>query len=175
MRRRCTRAKGVSYGLRGNYHFLVRKAYTDALRDATAARKAHFRVTEIDPSFEDALLVQGVYDYVLGSLSPAWRVLGFFAGFRGDRERGVETLKQVAKLGRRNRVDAEILLCAAYRRERRAKGGGAAALRSDPAFSTELPITLGTGADVRRPGRKREGAGGNRRRGSAQARENAWI
>ena len=113
-------AKGVSYGLRGNYHFLVRKAYTDALRDATAARKAHYRVTELDPTFTDARLVQGIYDYVLGSLSPAWRMLGFFAGFRGDRERGIETLKQVAKLGKRNRVDAEILLCAAYRRERRA-------------------------------------------------------
>jgi len=114
-------AEGVSYGLRGNYYFLVRKAYTDALRDATAARKAHIRVTELDPNFNDARLVQGVYDYVLGSLSPAWRMLGFFAGFRGDRERGIETLKQVAKLGRANRVDAEILLCAVYRRERRAK------------------------------------------------------
>jgi len=114
-------AEGVSYGLRGNYHFLVRKAYTDALRDATAARKVHNRVTELDPNFNDARLVQGVYDYVLGSLSPAWRMLGFFAGFRGDRERGIETLKQVAKLGRANRVDAEILLCAVYRRERRAK------------------------------------------------------
>lgn len=114
-------AQGVSYGLRGNYHFLVRKAYTDALRDATAARKAHNRITEIDPTFNDARLVQGVYDYVLGSLSPTWRMLGFFAGFRGDRERGVETLKQVAKLGKRNNVDAEILLCAVYRRERRAK------------------------------------------------------
>jgi tetratricopeptide (TPR) repeat protein len=48
-------------------------------------------------------------------------MLGFFAGFRGDRERGIDTLKQVAKLGRANRVDAEILLCAVYRRERRAK------------------------------------------------------
>ncbi len=114
-------AQGVSYGLRGNYHFLVRKAYTDALRDATAARKSHARVTELDPNFNDARLVQGVYDYVLGSLSPAWRMLGFFAGFRGDRERGIETLKQVAKLGKSNRVDAEILLCAVYRRERRAK------------------------------------------------------
>jgi tetratricopeptide (TPR) repeat protein len=114
-------AQGVSYGLRGNYHFLVRKAYADALRDATAARKAHNRVTELDPNFDDARLVQGVYDYVLGSLSPAWRMLGFFAGFRGDRERGIETLKQVAKSGRANRVDAEILLCAVYRRERRAK------------------------------------------------------
>ena len=114
-------AQGVSYGLRGNYHFLVRKAYTDALRDATASRKTHARVTDIDPTFVDARLTQGVYDYVLGSLSPAWRMLGFFAGFRGDRERGVETLKQVAKLGKANRVDAEVLLCAVYRRERRAK------------------------------------------------------
>ena len=113
--------EGVSYGLRGNYYFLVRKAYTDALRDATSARKAHLRVTELDPNFNDARLTQGVYDYVLGSLSPAWRMLGFFAGFRGDRERGIETLKQVAKLGRANRVDAEILLCAVYRRERRPK------------------------------------------------------
>jgi tetratricopeptide (TPR) repeat protein len=114
-------AQGVSYGLRGNYHFLVRKAYTDALRDATASRKVHARVTELDPNFNDARLTQGVYDYVLGSLSPTWRMLGFFAGFRGDRERGVETLKQVAKLGKTNRVDAEVLLCAVYRRERRAK------------------------------------------------------
>jgi hypothetical protein len=30
-------AEGVSYGLRGNYNFLVRKAYTDSLRDAAGA------------------------------------------------------------------------------------------------------------------------------------------
>jgi hypothetical protein len=113
-------AQGVSYGLRGNYNFLVRKAYTDSLRDAAAARKAHNHVTEIDPQFNDARLVQGVYDYVLGSLPPTWRMLGFFAGYRGDRERGIATLKQVASQGRLNRVDAEILLCAVYRRERRA-------------------------------------------------------
>jgi tetratricopeptide (TPR) repeat protein len=48
-------------------------------------------------------------------------MLGFFAGYRGDRERGIDTLKQVASQGRSNRVDAEILLCAVYRRERSAK------------------------------------------------------
>lgn len=114
-------ARGVSYGLRGNYYFLVQKAYRDALRDATTARKAHVRVTELDPAFTDARLVQGIYDYVLGSLSPAWRILGFFAGYQGDRERGLQTVQQVARQGRLNRVDAEILLCAAYRRERRPK------------------------------------------------------
>jgi len=114
-------SQGVSYGLQANYHFLVHKAYVDALRDATASRKAHARVTELDPSVVDARLVQGIYDYVLGSLSKTWRVLGFFGGFRGDRERGIETVKLVARSGRFNRVDAEILLCAAYRRERRPK------------------------------------------------------
>ena len=114
-------AQGVTYGIEANYYFLVRKAYVDALRDATASRKAHARVTELDPNFTDARLVQGIYDYVLGSLSKAWRVLGFFGGFRGDRERGIETVKLVARNGRFNRIDAEILLCAAYRRERRPK------------------------------------------------------
>src|SRR5690606_14894833 len=58
---------GVSHGLRANYNFLVRKAWRDALRDATAARKLHNKVVEIDPSFTDARLVQGVHDYVVGS------------------------------------------------------------------------------------------------------------
>jgi predicted Zn-dependent protease len=112
---------GVSYGLRANYKFLVRKAWLDALRDATQARKAHNRATEIDPNFTDARLVQGVYDYVVGSLPFHWKLLGFLAGYRGDRERGIATLKLVAEKGRVNRADAAVLLCAIYRRERRAQ------------------------------------------------------
>jgi tetratricopeptide (TPR) repeat protein len=111
---------GVSYGLRANYRFLVKKAWLDSLRDATAARKAHKRATDIDPNFIDALLVQGVYDYVAGSLPFHWKMLGFIAGFHGDRERGIATLRRVAAEGRVNRSDAAILLCAIYRRERRA-------------------------------------------------------
>lgn len=113
-------ALGVSYGLRANYKFLVRKAWIDGLRDATSARKAHNAATRIDPSFIDAQLVQGVYDYVVGSLPFSWKLLGFIAGFRGDRERGVATLKMVLEQGNLNRSDAAILLCALYRRERRA-------------------------------------------------------
>jgi tetratricopeptide (TPR) repeat protein len=114
-------AMGVSYGLRSNYNFLVHKAWAEALHDATSARKAHHRATEVDPDFNDARLVQGLYDYIVGSLPFHWRTLGFLAGFRGNRERGIETLKLVAEKGRVNRADAAILLCAIYRRERRAK------------------------------------------------------
>lgn len=112
-------AQGVSYGLRSNYHFLVHKAWIEALRDATTSRRAHNRVTELDASNIDARLMQGVYDYVIGSLSPLWKTLGFLAGYVGDRNRGIDTLRLVAEKGNSNRTDATVILCAILRRERR--------------------------------------------------------
>lgn len=112
---------GVSYGLRANYNFLVRKAWRESLRDTTTARKLHNRVTEIDPKFVDARLLQGVHDYVVGSLPLGWKMLGFVIGFHGDKDQGIRTLQYVARNGDLNRVDAEVLLAAVYRRERNPK------------------------------------------------------
>ena len=109
--------RGAAYGLRANYNFLVRKAWRDALRDATAARKDHNRVTELEPSNYDARLIQGLHDYVVGSLPWTWRFLGFLVGFHGDKDRGLRTVEEVSHKGSRNKVDAEMLLCALYRRE----------------------------------------------------------
>lgn len=114
-------ALGVSHGLRANYNFLVRKAWMDSLKDATAARKLHNKVIELDPKLTDARLVQGVHDYVVGSLPWHWKMLGFIAGFRGDREEGMKTLRIVAEQGTFNKYDAQVLLAAIYRREKRAK------------------------------------------------------
>lgn len=110
---------GVAYGLRANYNFLVKKAWTDSLRDAGEARKAHTRVTELDPSNYDARLVQGVHDYVVGSLPAFYRALVNVFGVRGDRAGGIRTLKEVAAKGRHNKTDAQVLLCALLRREGR--------------------------------------------------------
>jgi tetratricopeptide (TPR) repeat protein len=109
--------RSVAYGLRANYNFLVRKAWRDALRDATDARKDCNRVSELDPSNYDARLIEGVHDYVVGSLPWTWRVLGFLAGFHGDKERGLRTIEEVSHKGKLTNIDAEVLLCALYRRE----------------------------------------------------------
>ncbi len=111
-------ALGVSHGLRANYNFLVRREWLSALRDATEARKLHRRAVEADPGFLDARLVEGLHDYIVGSLPLGYRVLGFLAGFNGDRNRGIRTLEEVAAKGVRNRIDAQVLLAAIYRRER---------------------------------------------------------
>jgi tetratricopeptide (TPR) repeat protein len=75
----------------------------------------------LDPSNVDARLMQGVYDYIIGSLPPLWRTLGFIAGYVGDRNRGIDTLRTVADQGKSDRTDAAVILCAILRRERRPK------------------------------------------------------
>ncbi len=117
-------ALGVSYGLRANWNFLNRKAWRDALRDATDSRKTHNRITEIDPSNIDARLTQGMHDFIVGSLPFGHRILGFLLGFTGDRERGLATVELVAQKGVKNRIDAKVVLCALYRRERKWQAAG---------------------------------------------------
>jgi tetratricopeptide (TPR) repeat protein len=112
-------ALGVAMGLRANWNYVVHKGWLDPLRDATRARKLHNQATDIDPNFTDARLVQGVHDYLVGSLPMTVKMLGFLAGFHGDREEGMRTLKQVFDRGSVNKVDAAVLLAAILRREKR--------------------------------------------------------
>lgn len=116
-----TYALAVAHGLRGNWNFLVRKAYMDSLRDLTASRKLATKAVEMDPKLIDARIMLGLHDYVLGSLPGYIKMLGFLAGFRGDREAGVRTIKEVAAKGTMNTTDAKVLLGVIYRRERRSK------------------------------------------------------
>jgi len=112
-------AQGVALGLLGTYNYLVRKAWLDALKDVTNGRKLHNRVVELDPSNIDARMMQGMHDYVVGSLPWTYRMLGFLVGFHGDKEAGKRAVALVAEKGHENKVDAEILLGIVARRERR--------------------------------------------------------
>jgi tetratricopeptide (TPR) repeat protein len=114
-------AEGISYGLRSNYYWVVKKAWRDSLKDATAARKLHNRISELEPNNVDARLVQGLHDYIVGSLPFGYKMLGFVIGVHGDKEKGIRTVQDVARNGKLNRVDAELFLCALYRRENQSK------------------------------------------------------
>jgi len=110
-------AEGIAYGLMANYYWVVKKSWRDSLKDATAARRLHNRVSELDPRNVDARLVQGLHDYIVGSLPWGYRMLGFVVGIHGDKEKGIRTVQEVAAHGHDDRVDATIFLCALYRRE----------------------------------------------------------
>jgi tetratricopeptide (TPR) repeat protein len=110
-------AQGIAYGLRSDYFWVIEKSWYDSLRDATSARKAHNRLAELEPDNVDARLVQGLHDYIVGSLPWQYRMLGFLVGFHGDKEKGMRIVQDVAQNGKLDKVDAEIFLCALYRRE----------------------------------------------------------
>ena len=112
-------AMGSAYGVKGSWEFLIKRAYSEALSDTGKGRKYHERITAIDPDFADALLVQGVHEYVVGSMPRGIRFFSFLVGVRGDKSKGIEMLRKVELLGQRTRLDAEIILAATYRREKR--------------------------------------------------------
>ena len=107
----------VSYGLRSNFYWVVKKAWHDSLRDATNARRADNRVEQLQPDNVDARLVEGLDDYIVGSLPLQFRMVTFLIGMHGDKEKGIRLVKDVADHGKLDRVDAQILLGALYRRE----------------------------------------------------------
>lgn len=111
-------ALGSSYALRTNYRFLVQKSWRAALGDGNQARRCHSEVLKLNPRHHDARLTQGAYDYIIGSLPWHTRLLGFLAGHSGNKERGIRTIETVARQGRLNRVDAQVLLAIIYRREK---------------------------------------------------------
>ena len=118
--RRHMYALGISYGLRSNYYWVVKKAWRDSLRDATEARKSHNRITELEPGNVDARLVQGLHDYIVGSLPWGYRMLGFLVGVHGDKEKGIRTVQDVAANGQASTGwTREIFLRVLYRRENR--------------------------------------------------------
>ena len=114
-------ARAVALAFRSNWNFLVRKAWRDSLSDATAARKCEDQILAIDPNDPDARLGEGVHEYIIGGLPWSWRMLGFLVGFHGDKAHGLATVERVAKYGVRNKPDAEIMLCAFYRRDRESR------------------------------------------------------
>src|SRR5271165_689930 len=82
-------ALSVSFALRANYGFLVRKSWRASLSDSSQAHKYDNQVTALEPDNYDAKLLQGGYDYIVGQLSWSLRALGFLAGFHGDKQRGL--------------------------------------------------------------------------------------
>ena len=114
-------AEGIAYGVRSDYYWVVKKSWRDSLSDATAARRLHNRISQLEPGNVDARLVDGLHDYIVGSLPWHWRMFGFLVGIRGDKEKGIRTVQDVVRNGKDNKLDATIFLCALYRRENRPK------------------------------------------------------
>ncbi len=106
-------------GLKASFEEAVERRHFAALKDGSEAVDRHREVLKLDPTYVDAELTIGLYDYVLGSLPLPVRLLAGVAGARGSKKRGLAALERVAKEGRWSRDDAKSVLILLYTREKR--------------------------------------------------------
>jgi len=106
-------------GLKAAFEEAVERRHYAALKDGNDAVNLHREVLKLDPTYIDAQLTIGLYEYVVGSLPLPIKIVAGVTGFRGSKKRGLSLLEQVAKEGRWSKDDAKTLLMLLYTREKR--------------------------------------------------------
>ena len=110
---------GAAEGLKAAFAVAVERRFMAALGDGSRSVERHRQVIKLDPSFHDAELTIGLYDYTVGGLPLPVKLLASIGGVHGSKKRGLETLQRVASEGRWARDDARSLLIVLYKREKR--------------------------------------------------------
>ena len=110
---------GAVETIRAGFALTVEGRSLATLRDGSSAVNRHREVIKLDPRFHDAELTIGMYDYIVGNLPLAARLVVGFSGQRGSKKRGILRLERVAKDGLWERDNAKLLLVTFYKREKR--------------------------------------------------------
>jgi tetratricopeptide (TPR) repeat protein len=110
---------GAIDGLKASFEEAVERRHFAALKDGSDAVDRHREVIKLDPSYHDAEITIGLYDFTVGSLPLPVKLVAGVAGFHGSKKRGLATLERVTKEGSWVRDEARTLLIVLYTREKR--------------------------------------------------------
>ena len=110
---------GATEGLKASFEEAVERRHFAALKDGDDSVDHHRQVLKLDPTFIDASLTAGLYEYVVGSLPLPIKVIAGVTGFRGSKKKGLALIESVANNGNWARDDARTLLIVLYTREKR--------------------------------------------------------
>lgn len=110
-------ARGWGRSLEAVYVAMVERGFGSALKLAFEAKSDDERVLQLDPNYVDAKMVVGVYQYVIGALPFAFKLLVGFAGIHGSKAGGLATLRDSANRGVITSVESRTVLAFFLRRE----------------------------------------------------------
>lgn len=105
--------------LKASFAATAEGRYLAALRDASSGVDHEREAIKLDPTFHDAELAIGLYDYVLGNLPLSAKLVANVMGARGSKKRGLQTLERVAREGSWERDYAKLLLITLYKNQKR--------------------------------------------------------
>ncbi len=109
---------GGLYGYRG----LVaasEKQYRTALQSGANGFSFTRKLMSMDSSHPDALIGQGVFNYMVGNIPREAKWLTSFAGLNGDKATGFEKLEEASQKSTHTSTDARMILTYLYQREER--------------------------------------------------------
>jgi tetratricopeptide (TPR) repeat protein len=151
-------ARGVTRAQFATYTALIERAWFSALRNAVGARRDHERVLELSPSMIEAKLIVGAHNYVVGSLPWGVKVAASMVGLGGNKDKGLQYLKECAQGNGETSIDAQILLAVFLRRERRYDEALPIVRSLVPRFPGDVLLALEEGHLLRASGRNQEAA-----------------
>src|SRR5262249_24859540 len=110
---------GAIEGLKASFEEAVERRHFAALKDGSDAVDKHREVIKLDPSYRDAEITIGLYDYTVDALPLPVKITAGMFGFRGSKKRGLATLERASKEGNWVHDEAKTLLIVLYTREKR--------------------------------------------------------
>jgi tetratricopeptide (TPR) repeat protein len=110
-------ARGWARSLEATYSAMVERAFVGGMKQALGAHGDCEKVLQLDPKYVDAELVTGVYQYVVGAVSIAFKVVIGFMGIHGSKGTGLALLRDDSERGVITRVEANTSMMLFLRRE----------------------------------------------------------
>jgi len=113
-------AKGIANGTLASFEATAKRAYVSASGKAKTARDLHQQVLKLDPTFDDAQMSIGTFNYVVGVIPFVVRAPLVLLGIHGEgKDVGITQLETAAAKGKTTSTDAQMMLLIVYNREKR--------------------------------------------------------
>ena len=128
-------ARGYARGMHAAFITLVDHSFVAAARQGLASRNDSEQVLKLDPEYADAKMAVGIQQFAVASLPRVVRLMVGIAGVGGNKERGLELLRECAAHGVVNNVESRTALSLFLRHD----GRYPEALAVEHGLATEYP------------------------------------
>ena len=112
-------ARGYARGMHAAFITLVDHSFVSAARQGLQARSDSEQVLKLDPDYADAKLAVGIQQFAVASLPKVVRLLVGIAGVGGNKEKGLDLLRECAAHGFVAAVEARTALSLFLRHDKR--------------------------------------------------------
>jgi tetratricopeptide (TPR) repeat protein len=112
-------ARGYAKGIHASFITLVDHSFVHAAREGYSSRNDSEQVLKIDPNYVDAKMAIGIQQFAVASLPRFVRMLVGIAGVGGNRQTGLNLLKECAAHGTITAVESRTVLSLFLRHDAR--------------------------------------------------------